>query len=101
MAPPDASFDRGQRKLERPRRDQRILVEHFVEVAHPEEDDGAGILALRRHWRIAGVGDALARAPVDTPVSGGDAIRVFRRVKTGPARGRVPAGAIGAGVGEV
>ena len=47
MAPPDASFDRGQRKLERPRRDQRILVEHFVEVAHPEEDDGAGILALR------------------------------------------------------
>ena len=37
---------RRERQLERPRRRQRVLVEHLVEVAHPEEQDGVAILPL-------------------------------------------------------
>ena len=73
--------------------DKRILVEHLVEVAHPEEDDGAGILALcvlvlphrwrQRGWRARGRGDT---------GFGGYRHSGVRRVIAGPARGRVPAG---------
>ena len=38
---------RRERQLERARRDQRILVEHLVEIAHAEEHDGVAILLLR------------------------------------------------------
>ncbi len=38
---------RGQRQLQRPRGHESVLVEHLVEVAHPEEDDGVAVLALR------------------------------------------------------
>ena len=47
MPLPPASFDlRGQRQLERARRHQRVLVEHLVEVAHPEEHDRVAVLTL-------------------------------------------------------
>ena len=38
---------RGERQLERARRDQGVFVEHLVEVAHPEEQDGVAMLLLR------------------------------------------------------
>ncbi len=38
---------RGEGQLERTRGRQRVLVEHLVEVAHPEEDDGVAVLTLR------------------------------------------------------
>src|SRR5262249_43467481 len=38
---------RGERQVERPGSHQRVLVEHLVEVAHPEEHDGVLMLALR------------------------------------------------------
>ncbi len=37
---------RRQRQLERARRGQRVLVEHLVEVAHPEEQDRVAVLLL-------------------------------------------------------
>ena len=37
---------RRERQLERARRDQRVLVEHLVEVAHPEEHDRVAVLPL-------------------------------------------------------
>ncbi len=37
---------RGERELEHARRRQRVLVEHLVEVAHPEEDDRVPVLPL-------------------------------------------------------
>ena len=37
---------RCQGQLERARRDQRVLEEHLVEIAHPEEQDGVAVLAL-------------------------------------------------------
>ena len=37
---------RGQRQVERARRDQRVLEEHLVEVAHAKEHDGVAILPL-------------------------------------------------------
>ena len=37
---------RGQRQLEGARRRERVLVEHFVEVPHPEEDDRIAVLTL-------------------------------------------------------
>ena len=37
---------RCQREVERAGGDERILVEHLVEVAHPEEDDGITVLTL-------------------------------------------------------
>ena len=37
----------GERQLERARGGDRVLVEHLVEIAHPEEQDGVAILALR------------------------------------------------------
>ena len=43
------------------------------------------------YWRIAGVADAVAASAVDTPVSGGTAIRVSSG-EDRPGRGRVPAG---------
>jgi hypothetical protein len=38
---------RGERQLEGARRDERVLVEHFVEVAHAEEQDRVAMLILR------------------------------------------------------
>src|SRR5688500_17521979 len=38
---------RGERQLERPRGHQGVLVEHFVEIPHPEEHDGVAVLTLR------------------------------------------------------
>ena len=35
-----------QRQLERAGRDEGVLVEHFVEVAHPEQEDGIAVLLL-------------------------------------------------------
>jgi hypothetical protein len=37
---------RRQREVERARRREGVFVEHLVEVAHPEEDDGVAVLAL-------------------------------------------------------
>ncbi len=37
---------RRQRELERARRREGVLVEHLVEVAHPEKDDGVAVLTL-------------------------------------------------------
>ena len=37
---------RGQREIERARRDQGVLEEHLVEVAHAKEHDGIAILPL-------------------------------------------------------
>ena len=36
----------GERQFERPGRHQGVLVEHLVEVAHPEEHDGIAVLPL-------------------------------------------------------
>ena len=36
----------GQRELERARGDERVLVEHLVEVAHPEKEDRIAMLLL-------------------------------------------------------
>ena len=36
----------GERQLERARGGQRVLVEHLVEIAHAEEDDGVAVLTL-------------------------------------------------------
>ena len=38
---------RGERELERARGGERVLVEHLVEVAHPEKHDGVAVLTLR------------------------------------------------------
>ena len=38
---------RRQRQVERARRHQRVLVEHLVEIAHPEEQQRVAILPLR------------------------------------------------------
>ncbi len=37
----------GQRQLEGARRHERVLVEHLVEIPHPEEDNRVAILPLR------------------------------------------------------
>jgi hypothetical protein len=37
---------RGQRQLQGPRRRQRVLIKHLVEVPHPEEHDGVAVLAF-------------------------------------------------------
>ena len=44
---------RRQRQLERARGHQRILVEHLVEVAHPEEHDGVADTAASRRGTAA------------------------------------------------
>ena len=47
IAPPLASFEREVNvQLQRPRRRQRVLVEHLVEVAHAEEHHGVAVLPL-------------------------------------------------------
>ena len=38
---------RGERELERAGGGERVLVEHLVEVAHPEKHDGVAVLTLR------------------------------------------------------
>jgi hypothetical protein len=92
----------GQRELEGTRGHQRILVEHLVEVAHAEEDDGAGVLALRvlvlAHRGRQGCACTRRRGHAGF---GRYRHSSVRRVKAGPARGRVPAGAIRAGVRQV
>jgi hypothetical protein len=46
-APRRVLRSRRERQLQRARRRQRVLVEHLVEVAHPEEHDRVAILPLR------------------------------------------------------
>ena len=47
MPPPLASFDREVSVSSSARDgDERVLVEHLVEVAHPEEQDGVAMLLL-------------------------------------------------------
>ena len=47
MPLPPASFDRDVSVRSRARDgDERVLVEHLVEVAHAEEDDGVAVLTL-------------------------------------------------------
>ena len=41
-----AVVPRRQREAEFPRRDLGVVVEHLVEVAHPEHEDGVGVLRL-------------------------------------------------------
>ena len=43
---PAAHLPRGQRDLELPRDESRVIVERLVEVAHPEEQDGVLVLLL-------------------------------------------------------
>ena len=38
----------GQRQVEGAARDLSVLVEHLVEIAHAEQQDGAGVLSLER-----------------------------------------------------
>ena len=38
---------RREREFERPRGDERVLVEHLVEIAHAEKENGVAILLLR------------------------------------------------------
>ena len=47
---------RGQRQLQHARGGERVLVEHFVEVAHPKKHDGVAVLpldveVLTHRWR--------------------------------------------------
>jgi hypothetical protein len=37
---------RREREIEGARRRERVLVEHLVEIAHPEEHDGVAVLPL-------------------------------------------------------
>jgi hypothetical protein len=47
MPPPLAFFDRDVSVSSSARGDERVLVEHFVEVAHPEQQDCVAMLLLR------------------------------------------------------
>ena len=61
---------RRERQIESARRDERVLVEHLVEVAHPEEDDGVPMLALGveilPHRRRGGGGGGHRRGAADS-----------------------------------
>ena len=47
MAPPRGILGSGrQRQLERARGGERVLVEHLVEIPHPEKDDRVAVLPL-------------------------------------------------------
>jgi hypothetical protein len=37
---------RGEGEFEGAAREQRVFVEHLVEIAHPEEEDGVAMLLL-------------------------------------------------------